>query len=420
MLIQKVVRWNLLHKRRNGEDKNPLTLRAAELLIIHVIQHEAFLDEIIALKSGQTVLKTSPIYDLDPYLDDTGLLRIGGRLRRSNLTTQEKNPIIIPKKSHVATLLIDHFHKEVKHQGRLFTEGAIRSAGYWIIGCRRQVNSYLRRCVICKKLRGKQQQPKMADLAEVRLQPAPPFSFVGVDVFGPWGVVTRNTRGVKAQAKRWAVIFTCLVIRAVHIEVLEEMSSSSFVNALRRFVALRGEVRVICSDCGTNFVGAVKELNASVIDVNDNILSNFMKKKGIQWKFNPPHASHMGGSWERLIGVARKILNSLLLDAKVTRLTHEVLVTLMAEVTSIINARPLAGIFYDPQKPYPLSPATLLTLKTTHTVDSFNLEEFSQKDLHKNQWRCVQYLSNCFWKRWKMETYLHFNREKSGRRMREI
>lgn len=246
LLIQKVVRWNLLHKRRNGEDKNPLTLRAAELLLIHVIQHESFLDEIIALKSGQTVLKTSPIYDLDPYLDDTGLLRIGGRLRRSNLTTQEKNPIIIPKKSHVATLLIDHFHKEVKHQGRLFTEGAIRSAGYWIIGCRRQVNSYLRRCVICKKLRGKQQQPKMADLAEVRLQPAPPFSFVGVDVFGPWGVVTRNTRGVKAQAKRWAFIFTCLVIRAVHIEVLEEMSSSSFVNALRRFVALRGEVLVIC------------------------------------------------------------------------------------------------------------------------------------------------------------------------------
>lgn len=96
-------------------------------------------------------------------------------------------------------------------------------------------------------------------------------------------------------------------------------------------------------------------------------------------------------------------MNSLLLDAKVTRLTHEVLVTLMAEVTSIINARPLAGIFYDPQEPYPLSPATLLTLKTTHTVDSFNLEEFSQKDLHKNQWRCVQYLSNCFWKRWKME-----------------
>lgn len=156
-------------------------------------------------------------------------MRVGGRLRRSSLTTQEKNPIIIPKKSHVTTLLIDHFHKEVKHQGRLFTEGAIRSAGYWIIGCRRQVNSYLQRCVICKKLRGKQQQPKMADLAEVRLQPAPPFSFVGVDVFGPWGVVTRNTRGVKAQAKRWAVIFTCLVLRAVHIEVLEEMSSSSFV-----------------------------------------------------------------------------------------------------------------------------------------------------------------------------------------------
>lgn len=134
------------------------------------------------------------------------------------------------------------------------------------------------------------------------------------------------------------------------------MSSSSFGHALHRFAALRGEVRFICSDCGTNFFGAVKELNASVIDVNDNLLSDFIKKKGIQWKFYPPHESHLGGSRERLIGVARKILKILLLDAKVTRLTHEVLVTLITDVSSINNARPLAGISYDLQEPYPLSP----------------------------------------------------------------
>ncbi|XP_056001792.1 uncharacterized protein LOC130048767 [Ostrea edulis] len=143
-------------------------------------------------------------------------------------------------------------------------------------------------------------------------------------------------------------------------------------------------------------------MNINKIDIDNAQLKDFMTRKEIQWKFNPPHASHMGGAWERLIGVSRRILDSLLTDPKVTRLTHEVLVTFMAEVCSVINARPLSGISYDPDSPIPLSPVTLLSLKTKRVVDSFNLVEFTAKDLMKDQWRCVQ-LSNCFWKRWKME-----------------
>lgn len=259
------------------------------------------------------------------------------------------------------------------------------------------------KCVTCRKLRGKQQQPKMADIFEAHLHPAPPFTHIGLDVFGPWSIVTRKTRGGQAQAKRWAVIFTCLVIRVIHIEVIEEMSTSSLFSALRRLTTLRDEVHTICLDHGTNFVGATSEMNVNVININNAQLKDFMTTKGIQWKFNPPHASHMGGAWERLIGISRRILDSLLNDPKVTRLTHEVLVTFMAEICSIINARPLSGVSYDPDLPYPLSPATLLTLKTKHVVDSFNLDEFSAKDLMKEQWRCVQQLSNSFWKRWKME-----------------
>ena len=374
------------------------TLRKAELFVVRVVQDESFRNEIDALQTGKLVPRSSSIYDLDPFLDDDGLLRVGGRLRRSQLSDLEANPLIIPKRCHIAELLVAHFHREVKHQGRLLTEGAIRTAGYWIVGCRRRIISHIRYCVRCRKLCGRQQQPQMADLAEARLQPAPPFSFIGVDVFGPWAVVTRTTRGAHAKAKRWAVLFTCLVIRAIHIEVIEEMSTSSFINALRRFTALRGEVRLICSDQGTNFVGATSEMNINVVDISDSNLQDFMKKRGIQWKFNPPHASHMGGAWERLIGVSRKILDGLLLDAKVPRLTHEVLVIRMAEVCSIVNARPLTEVPSDPQ-----SPATLLTLKTSHTVDSFDIEEFSPKDMYKSQWRCVQHLSNCFWKRWKGE-----------------
>ncbi|KAK3087380.1 hypothetical protein FSP39_005210 [Pinctada imbricata] len=404
-----LIRQTFLRKlvaRSRVDDMNtqkPISFRQTEHYVISVFQREHFENEINALSDGKPVPKCSTIYDLDPYLDESGLLRVGGRLRRSDLAPYEKNPIIIPKKSLIASLLVDYFHKRVKHQGRLLTQGAIRNGGFWIIGCRRLINSYIQSCITCRKLRGQLQQPKMADLPEVRLQPAPPFSYIGVDVFGPWEVVTRSTRNVKTRAKRWAVIFTCMIIRAIHIEIIEGMTTSCFINALRRFTSLRGEVRRIYSDCGTNFVGATSEMNVNVINVRDDTLQKELDENGIQWIFNPPHASHMGGSWERLIGVSRRILEALLSDPKVTKLTHEVLITFMAEVCAIVNARPLTGVPSDPELPFPLTPATLLTLKTKHIVDSFDMDNFHPKDLYKDQWRCVQYLSNCFWKRWKGE-----------------
>ena len=157
------------------------------------------------------------------------------------------------------------------------------------------------------------------------------------------------------------VIFTCLVIRAIHIEVIHEMSSSSFINALRRLIALRGDVKLIRSDCGTNFVGAAKELRADVVDIEGTQMKDSLAQKRITWRFNPPHASHMGGVWERMIGVSRRILDSLLRDHK--HLTDEVVITLMAEVCPIVNARPIAGIPSDPYTPVPLSPAKLLLLR---------------------------------------------------------
>ena len=112
----------------------------------------------------------------------------------------------------------------------------------------------LLQCVKCKRLRSKEQHQIMGVLPEDRLKVEPPFSNIGVDVFGPWEVITRKTRGGAANSKRWAVLFTCLSTRAVHIEVLESMSTSSFINAFRRLVALRGKVNIIRSDQATNFI----------------------------------------------------------------------------------------------------------------------------------------------------------------------
>ena len=165
-------------------------------------------------------------------MDSNGLLRVGGRLDKSELSDIEKHPVIVPRRCHVGTLLIRRFHEKTSHQGRHMTEGSVRAAGFWIIGMKKQVSSIIHQCVLCRRLRRKTETQIMAELPSDRLKPAPPFSYVGVDTFGHWNVFVRKSRGVSANAKRWAILFTCLCTRAIHIEVIEEMSTASFLNAV--------------------------------------------------------------------------------------------------------------------------------------------------------------------------------------------
>nr|XP_034339039.1 uncharacterized protein LOC117693077 [Crassostrea gigas] len=328
-----------LHKDGTKDELSDISYSATVNFIIRQIQSEVFSTEISCIKHRSSLPKTSRIRNLNPFLDDDGLLRVGGRIHRASIEYKEKHPIIIPGNNHIAVLLIRHYHCEVKHQGRHFTAGALRDAGFWIVGERRLISSLLYKCVIFRKLRGKQEQQLMSDLPEDRVSPNPPFSSVGIDKFGPWSVVTRKTRGGQANSKRWALLFTCLSTRAIHIEVIEELSSSSFINALRRFIALRGSLKEIRSDRGTNFVGSVDHLDMNSINVEEGPVHNFLEEKQTVWIFNPPHSSHMGGIWERMIGITRRILNSMILEVQSKDLTHEVLTTFLAERQNRIEER---------------------------------------------------------------------------------
>ncbi|KAL4009046.1 hypothetical protein ACER0C_002898 [Sarotherodon galilaeus] len=382
-----------------SETPNVQELTQAKVVIIRAVQQEAYKGTLENVKEGK---KDSGIFDalkkLNPVVDKDSLLRVGGRLSAADLTENEKHPLIIPSTSHIAMLIVTHYHEQVAHQGRHITEGAIRGAGCWIIGGKRLVSSVIHKCVTCRKLRGKMQIQKMADLPADRVTPEPPFTTVGLDVFGPWTIVTRRTRGGCSQNKRWAVLFTCMSTRAVHIELIETMSADSFINALRRLFSIRGPAKFLRSDRGTNFVGACKELG---LNSGNKAVGKYLQGKGCVWTFNPPHASHMGGSWERLIGVARRILDAMLLRTEQTRLTHEVLCTFMAEVMAVINARPLVPISTDPDSPAVLTPAMLLTQKMSAV--SAPLGNFSSGQLFGRQWKHVQHLADTFWKRWKGE-----------------
>ena len=372
----------------------PDELAQAKGVIIKSVQREVYSEEFTALSQKRQDLKTSSLAKLNPILED-GVIRVGGRLKHAELNSDEKNPLILPGNHHVSTLLTRHYHEQVKHQGRHFTEGAVRASGLWIVGGKRLINSTLNKCVMCKRLRGKMEEQKMADLPPERLNLSPPFTYVGLDVFGPWAVTARRTRGGLAESRRWALLLTCMSTRAVHIEVLESMDTSSYINALRRLFAIRGPAKQLRSDCGTNFVGACNELKLGK-ERQDTGIHQYLNEQGCTWEFNPPHASHMGGAWERMIGVARRILDSILLQNKSSQLSHEVLCTYLAEVTAIINARPLVPVSTDPDSPFILTPTMLLTQKSPSG-------DFTHKDLFKSQWRQVQSLASKFWSRWNRE-----------------
>ncbi|XP_038053894.1 uncharacterized protein LOC119726311 [Patiria miniata] len=260
-----------------------------------------------------TTSRKSPLLKLSPFLDSDGIIRVGGRLKRSDMDLATCHPIVLPKDGHVSKLLAEHYHRQVQHQGRQLTLGAIRSAGLWVIGSHNLIRSIINRCITCRKLRGKPLTQVVADLPEDRVTASPPFTNVGMDVFGPWTVVTRKTRGGTSDSKRWAVLFTCLYSRAIHVEVIESMETSSFISAYRRFVAVRGPVAKLRCDRGTNFVGAKHELDEAFKESDHEQVASYLASQQCQWVFNPPHASHFGGVWERQIGTVRRVLNVMFL-----------------------------------------------------------------------------------------------------------
>ncbi|KAI4897606.1 hypothetical protein NFI96_009504 [Prochilodus magdalenae] len=170
-------------------------LEEARNIIIRAVQQDAFAETLECIRGGIAIPKQSPLLSLCPYLDSAGILRLGGRLSKANLDGKEVSPVILPGQSHVTTLLIRYYHEQVQHQGRHLTEGAVRAAGLWIISGKWRISSILHHCVTCRRLRRKMETQKMADLPADRLSADPPFSFVGVDVFGPWMVMARRTRG---------------------------------------------------------------------------------------------------------------------------------------------------------------------------------------------------------------------------------
>lgn len=316
-------------------------------------------------------------------------MRVGGRLNKANVQIAVKNPIILGSSGRFVSLLIERYHHLANHQGRELVMNEIRQT-YWILGLRSLLRKVIYGCQHCRVKKPKQVTPLMGQLPECRVDPYKyPFTHTGMDFFGPFEVTVGRHR-----EKRYGVVFTCMTTRAIHVEVAHSLTTDSCIMAIRRMMARRRKPTVMYSDNGTNLRGADRELQETLEQMSFGDIEREVLERGIQWVFNRPAASHMGGSWERLIRSIRTAIRETL---KQRAPRQDVLETVLIEAEHLVNSRPLTYVSTDANVTEALTPNHYL-IGTSSNVQSPGI--FSEMDFdYGKQWRKAQALIDNFWKR---------------------
>ncbi|XP_041850910.1 uncharacterized protein LOC121646099 isoform X1 [Melanotaenia boesemani] len=384
--IQAVAR--LLRRVRGDKSASHSTVQEredAQCVILKDLQRQVYTEEIRLLSKGTQLPSRSKLYRMDVFLDRDGILKVGGRLKNASMPASQKHPVIIPRDHHITKMIIAHSHEQVQHQGKGFTINQIRANGYWMPGINRAVAAYVHQCVKCRRLRGSAEEQRMADL------PAERGTHPHLSLIVEWTASAPSFQNKVAKCTS-----------AIHIEMLDDMSSDSFINGLRCFIAVRGAVRQIKCDQGTNFVGAKNELKDALKQMDTNLVTTFLAEKQCDFIMNVPHSSHVGGVWERQIRTVRNVLRSTL-SLSSGRMDDASLRTFLYEAMAIVNSRPLTvDNLYDPNSPEPLTPNHLLTMKPVGALPPPG--KFIKEDMYaRKRWRHVQYLAEQFWSRWRRE-----------------
>ncbi|XP_062717001.1 uncharacterized protein LOC134292162 [Aedes albopictus] len=330
--------------------------REAMLTLVRIVQFSTYGTDIDKLLKGKSL--NSKLSNFKPIFDaDERLLRVGGRIRNSDLPRNQRHPLILPDKNHLTEIIINALHREYLHVGQNGLLAIVRQQ-FWPMNAKRTINRVLRKCVRCFRVKPRDVDLLMGDLPSFRVTVSHPFMRTGVDYAGP--VLLKQGR-MKAPIKAYIALFVCMATKAIHIELVSSLSTDSFLAALHRFVGRRGNVAEILSDNGKNFIGAnrqLKELQTlTMSDMMKQEIAKFCQPKGIMWNFNPPKAPHQGGLWEAGVKSAKFHLHRILKEAY---LTYEEMSTLLVQIEAILNSRPLCEQSTDPMDYEALSPAHFL------------------------------------------------------------
>ena len=387
---------------RNGKDDEDEAFTAEELEeafmeLVKIAQEEGYSEELQELRTHQKVPTRSAIFKLCPKLDDNDVLRLKTRLERAESVPYETRfPILLPRKHHITKLIILDVHDKVFHAyGNNYILSVLRER-FWIPKGLQTVKKIRRSCVQCQRVHGRPQIPQMAPLPPFRVnETLQVFQEVGVDYTGAFTTV--QGRG-KTRLKRYGCIFTCMVTRAVHIEISASMDTSDFIDCLIRFVARRGRPSNLYSDNGTNFVGASGEMRQLVGSLDQNTIQEFTARNGFNFIFNPPWSPHFGGAWESMVKSLKKAIYAILTDRE---FTDWELLTAMCQAEDIVNSRPLTFVNADPNDFSVITPSMFITGRMNNQIfpDVIDEQGFNIRD-PKTRWRYIQRAIRDLWRRW--------------------
>ncbi|XP_053697263.1 uncharacterized protein LOC128744354 [Sabethes cyaneus] len=334
-------------------------LRTAELTVTRLVQQEAFSKEYRALSQGKAIPRHSPLRWFYPVLSHDGVIRLGGRLGRSQESEEARHPMVLPARHHLTKLLLKHYHLKLLHAGPQLMLSSVRQK-FWPLGGRSVAKQIIHQCLRCSRVKPATMRQFMAELPASRVTAAKAFSTTGVDYFGPIYIRPGYRR---TAVKAYVSVFVCFTTKAVHLELVGNLSTACFIQALRRFVARRGFCSSIHSDNGTNFVGARNQLK--------ELMENLKSK-------------------HHLLRVLGEI-----------PVSYEDMLTTLTQVEACLNSRPLTQLTDDPNDLEPLTPGHFLVGDSLQAVPDTDFTNVPANRL--NHWQAVQKKVQDFWRRWRVE-----------------
>ncbi|XP_055611269.1 uncharacterized protein LOC129757912 [Uranotaenia lowii] len=376
----------------------PEELYQADNQLARAAQHEAFKSEIDQLFKGNELSPKSKLSSLHPFIDGTGTLRVGGRLQNSSYPYDLKHPIILPRDHRFTELLLRTMHLRNLHAGAKLLTSTVNQR-YWIVGLQNAIRRTVQSCTRCVRLKGRTAVQLMGSLPLSRVMATRAFSHVGVDFTGPLLLRAACVRGVKTT-KGYIAVFVCMSTKAVHLEAASDLSTNTFISALKRFISRRGYPNEIWSDNGTNFLGTdrwLKELQAA-LETHNTQANRFLSNRCIRWVFNPPSAPHRGGIWEAAVKSVKKHIIAV---AGPEAMTFEDLTTLLSQVEACLNSRPLCPLSTDPENCDALTPGHFLVGQPLNLLPEPGLKHVPVNRLDK--WQLLHKKTTEIWNRWRDE-----------------
>lgn len=386
-------------------DVAPITaeeIKSGVFLMAKLVQRNRFSKEVKLLQEHETCPGSSKLRTLAPFIDECGVLRVGGRTGNApDAPFDQKFPVVLPPDHIMSEMIFSWTHVQNLHVGQNSLIATVRQQ-FWILRSKVLANRTVRTCMRCQRVKPIPGSQLMGDLPVDRVTPVPrAFCTTSVDYAGPFTVHYRG-RGSRTT-KAYMAVFVCFSTKAVHLEVVEDLSTDAFINTLQRFVSRRGSPYKIYSDNATNFVGARNKLTEwykllSNGKEQDQVPKWCRDNKGITWSFMPPRSPHFGGLHEAAVKIAKQHLMKVI---GLSTLTFPELSTVVAMVEATLNSRPLTPLSINPIDGQPLTPGHFLIGGPINALPEPTLDDVSTDYVHK--WGKVIEIKQQFWRKWSKE-----------------